>query len=74
MIEELKEAAQKVAPHGATNASVAHLNDLLFGRNEKVVVDTYLTVFIDDDGHSAAMVGGQDAVEESSFTCAEESC
>jgi hypothetical protein len=73
VIEELKQAAQKVAPDGATNASIAHLNDFLLGRNEKVVVDTDLTELIDNDGHPPAMVGGQNAIEEGGFTCAQKS-
>src|SRR5712692_9641362 len=74
VFEELKQAAEQVAAHGAADAAVAHFNDFLIGANKQVVVDSDFAKLIDNDSHAPAMVGGQNAIEKRSLTCAEKTC
>jgi hypothetical protein len=39
MIEQLKEASHQVAAHGATDAAVVHLDDLLVGGQQQMMID-----------------------------------
>ena len=40
MLEQLKQAAQEVATHRATDAAVAHFDDFLIRRDKQVMIDT----------------------------------
>ena len=48
MLEQLKQAAQEVATHRATDAAVAHFDDFLIRRDEQVMIDTDFAELIDD--------------------------
>ena len=67
MFEQLKQAAQEIAAHGATNATVAHLDDFLVRGDQQMVIDADCAELIDDDGDPPAMFGGQYAIEQGSF-------
>ena len=71
VFEELKQAAQEIAAHGATDAAVAHLDDFLVGRDQQMMIDADCAEFIDDDRDAPAMIGGQDAIEKCGFAGAQ---
>jgi hypothetical protein len=73
MLEQLKQTAQKIAPHGAANAAVAHFDDFLVGRNQQMVIDTDFTEFVDNDGDPAAMICGKNSIQQCGFSGAEKS-
>ena len=58
------ENAHQVAAHGAADAAVVHLEHLLVGADDEVVVDADLAEFVDDDGVFLAVRLGEDAVEQ----------
>ena len=71
VFRELEQAAHQIAPHRAADAAVVHLHDLLVGGDQQVVVDTDLAVLVHDDRDAAAVIGGQDAIEQRRLTRAE---
>ena len=70
---ELAEDAHEVAAHGAAEAAVVHLDDLLAAvLQEEVVVDAGLAELVLDHRDPAAVVLAQDAVEQRRLAGAEE--
>ena len=63
--------AHEISPHGATDASVVHLEHFLVGVHHEVVVDADLAEFIDDDGKFLAVRFGQNAIEKRGLAGAE---
>ena len=63
--------AHEVSAHGATDASVVHLEHFLVGVDHEVVVDADLAEFVDDDGKFLAVRLGQDAIEKCGLAGAE---
>ena len=63
--------AHEISPHGATDASVVHLEHFLVGIHHELVVDADLAEFIDDDGKFLAVRFGQDAIEKRGLSGAE---
>src|ERR1019366_5695330 len=63
--------ADQVAAHGAADAAVVHLEHLLVGVHDEVVVNAQFAELVDDDGIFAAVVLGQDAVEQRRLAGAE---
>ena len=70
-LHELAEDPDEVAPDGAAEAPVVHLEDLLVGLDDEFVVDADLAEFVLDHGDALAVVGGQDAVQERRLAGAE---
>jgi hypothetical protein len=68
VLQQLKEASQQVALNRAADATVVHLHDFMIRGQQKVMIDADLTEFVDDHGDAAAMVRGQDPVEERRFS------
>ena len=56
--------AHEISPHGATDASVVHLEHFLVGIHHEVVVDADLAEFIDDDRELLPVRFRQNAVEQ----------
>ncbi len=54
--------ADQIAPHGAADAAVIHLEHLLIGVHDQVVVDADLAELVDDDGVALAVILGEDTV------------
>ena len=71
VFEQLKQAAQEIAAHGAANTTVAHLHDFLVRGDQQMVVDSHFAELIDDDGDPAAMFGGEYAIEKGCFSRAQ---
>jgi hypothetical protein len=71
VLQQLKEASQQVALNRAADTTVVHLHDFVIRGQQQVMVDADLTEFVDDHGNAAAMVRGQDAVEERRFSRSE---
>ena len=63
--------ADQVAAHGAADAAVVHLEHFLVGVHDKVVVHAKLAELVDHHGVFAAVVLGQDAVEQGGLAGAE---
>jgi len=63
--------AHEVAPHGAADASVVHLEYFLVSIDHEVVVDADFAEFIDDDRKLLAVRFGQDAIEKRGLAGAE---
>ncbi len=66
------EDAEEIAAHGAADAAVVHLEDLLVALDDELVVHADLAELVFDDGDLAAVLLGQDAVEQRGFAGAEE--
>jgi hypothetical protein len=65
LLLEVAEDADQVAAHGAAQAAVVHLDDLLAGRlEEEVVVDALLAELVLDHRDPVPVLLAQDAVEE----------
>ena len=60
---QVAENADEVAAHGAADAAVVHLEDLLVRADDEFVVDADLAEFIFDDGDAFAVLLGEDTVE-----------
>ena len=73
-LEQLTEDAQQVAAHRAADATVVGLEDLLFGADHELVIDTDLAELVLDDGDAFAVLLREDAVEEGRLSGPEESC
>ena len=56
--------SDQIAPDGAADAAIVHLEQLFVGVQDEVVVDADLSEFIDDDRVAPAVVLGQDAVQK----------
>merc|ERR1719375_1803975 len=74
---ELLEHADQVLPHGAADAAVHHLDELLLGLHlrvllEQLVVNADLAELVLDDRELLAVRGRQDVVEERRLAAAEE--
>ena len=63
-LAQLAEDPDQVAAHGAADAAVAGLEDLLVGTDHQFVVHADLAEFIFDHGDALAMILGQDAIEQ----------
>ena len=70
-LHQLTEDPDEVAPDGAAEAPVVHLEDLLVGLDDEFIVDADLAEFVLDHGDALAVVGGQDAVQERRLAGAE---
>jgi sulfur carrier protein ThiS len=57
-----------IAAHGTTDAAVVHLKDFLIRANNEFVVNADFAEFIFDDGDALAVLLGQDAVQQRSFS------
>jgi ADP-dependent NAD(P)H-hydrate dehydratase / NAD(P)H-hydrate epimerase len=68
---EAVQNANQIAAHGATNATVVHLDDLFFGVGQDVVINALFAEFVFDDGDFLTVVFFEDAVQERRFSCAE---
>ena len=73
VLEQLEQAAQQVAAHGAADTAVAHLDDFLIRGNQQMMVDADLAELIDDDGNAPAVISGQNAIQKGGFAGAEKS-
>jgi hypothetical protein len=72
-LPQVAKNAHQVAAHGAAQAPVVHLDDLLFlVLHEDLVVDAGLAELVLDDGDLLAVLLGEDAVEERGLAGAEE--
>ena len=63
--------ADQVAAHGAADAAVVHLEHFLVGGGHEVVVDADLAELVDDHRVAAAVILGEDAVQERGLAGAE---
>ena len=69
---QLAEDAHQVAAHGAADAAVVHLDDLLARiLHQQFVVDAGLAEFVLDHGDAAAVLLLEDAVEQRGLAAAE---
>ena len=66
--EQLPEDAQQVAAHRAADAAVVGFEDLLFGTDDELVVDTDLAELVFDHRDTLTVVFGEDAIEERGFS------
>ncbi len=71
-LEQAAQDADEVPAHGAANATVIHLKKLLIPLDHELVVDTHLAKLVLDHGELAAVLFGQDAVQEGRLSGAEE--
>jgi hypothetical protein len=71
-LEEVAEDADEVAADGAADAPVVHLEHLFVGVDDEGLVDSDLAELVLDDGDAAAVLLGEDAVEEGGLARAEE--
>jgi len=71
-LHEAAEDADEIAAHGAADAAVVHLEELLVGLDDQLVVHADLAEFVFDHGEFLAVLLGQNAVEERGFAGAEE--
>ena len=72
LLLERAEDADQVAAHGAADAAVVHLDDLLVARLDDVVVDADLAELVLDHRDALAVVLLEDAVEQRGLAAAEE--
>ena len=70
-LEQLPEDADEVASDGAADAAVVHLEDLLVGVDDQLVVHADFAEFILDDRDAATVVFREDAVEKRGLSRAE---
>src|SRR5262245_36213468 len=63
--------AYQIAAHGAADAAVVHLEHLLVGADDEVVVDADLPELVDDHRVAFAVMLGEDAVEQRRLAGAE---
>src|ERR1700733_13820803 len=68
---QLAKNADQIAAHGAADAAVAGLEDLLVGADHQLLVDSDLAEFVLDHGDALAMVLGQDAIDQCGLAGAE---
>ena len=71
-LHEGTEDADQIAAHGAADAAVVHFEHFLVGIDHEVVIHAELAELVDDDGVAAAVVLGEDAVQQRGFAGAEE--
>ena len=71
-LEQPAEDAEQIAAHGAAEAAVVHGEDLLVGLDDELVVDADLAELVLDDGDLAAVLLGEDAVQQRRLAGAEE--
>ena len=71
-LEEPAEDAEQVAAHGAAEAAVVHGEDLLVGLDDELVIDAHLAEFVLNDGDPAAVLFGENAVQQGGLAGAEE--
>ncbi len=69
--QQLAEDAQQVAAHGAADAAVVRLEELLLGADHQRLVDTDFTELVLDDGDAVAVALGEDAGEQRRLAGAE---
>mmetsp|Transcript_150097 Transcript_150097/g.418195 ORF Transcript_150097/g.418195 Transcript_150097/m.418195 type:complete len:227 (-) Transcript_150097:319-999(-) len=76
VLDHLLEAGDQVAAHGAADAAVVHLHDVLLGRQgagfEELVVDADLAKLVLDDSYALPMVLLQDPVQQGCLAAPEE--
>ena len=63
--------ADQIAPDGATDATVVHFEHFFVGVHHEIVVDPFLTEFIDDHGVSLAVPFGENPVQKGRLARAE---
>src|SRR5262249_5064198 len=63
--------SHEIAPNGAADAAVVHLEYFLIGIDDKLVVDADFAEFVDDDGEFLAMRFGQYPVKQRGLSGAE---
>src|SRR5690606_52575 len=74
LVAQLAQDAREIAAHGAADAAIVHLDDLLAALlDEKVVVDALRSKFVFDDGNTLTMLFGKNAIEQRGFAGAKES-
>jgi len=61
---EIADDADEVAAHGAADAPVVHLEDLLVGADDEPVIDSDLDELVLDHGDALPVILGQDAIEQ----------
>jgi hypothetical protein len=66
-LHQISDHANKVTPHGATNAAVVHFDNLLVGINDELPVDSHLPEFVYNDGDSFPVLRRQNAIEQGRF-------
>jgi hypothetical protein len=71
-LHQVAEDADQVAAHGAADAAVVHLEDLLLGVEHEGVVDADLAELVLDDGDPLAVLLGEDVVQQRRLAGAEE--
>jgi hypothetical protein len=67
-LHQVAEDADQVAPDGAADAPVVHLEDLFLGVDDQVLVDADLAELVLDDGDPLAVLLGQD-VGSAGWSC-----
>ena len=73
LARQFRQAHDQVAAHGAADAAVVHLDDVLVAiLHQDFIVDVFLAKLVFDHGDAHAMVFLQYAVEQGGFACAEE--
>ena len=68
---QVQQDAHQIPPHGAADAAVVHLDDLLVALHQQVVVDALFAEFVLDDGDFQAMIVLQDLVQQRGLAAAQ---
>ena len=63
--------ADQIAAHGAADAAVVHLEYFLVGADDEIIVDADLAELVDNDGIAAAVLFGENAVQQRRLSGAE---
>ena len=63
--------ADQIAAHGAADAAVVHLEDFLVGADDEIIVDADFAKLIDDHSIAAAVLFGEDTVQQRRLAGAE---
>ena len=71
-LAKLRQDADEIAPHAATNAAVVQLEDFLVRADDQLVVDADLAELVLDYGEAPSVIFGQDAVEQGGLARTEE--
>jgi hypothetical protein len=72
-LAQLPQDPDQVAAHGAADAAVAGLEDLLIGADHQFLVDPDLAEFVFDHGDALAVILGQDAIHQRGLASTQES-
>ena len=69
---QVQQDAHQVAPHGAADAAVVHLDDLLVTLQQQIVVDALLAELVLDDGDFQTVIVLEDLVEQRGLAASQE--